>query len=163
MKSDPVTVEGVFKDRRQYRVPFFQRHYVWSEETQWKPLWEDVSAKAEERRSEQLPVPHFLGAIVLDPQPRPGLRGVEIINIIDGQQRLTTLQFLISALAIIAREKKAKAKQADDGALVKGSILSRSSLPPASATTILTRCSMWMWKNTRSIQPSSTAHRSSWP
>ena len=106
MKSDPITVESLFKDRRQYRVPFFQRHYVWSEEAQWRPLWEDVADKAEQRRSGDQPAPHFLGAIVLDPQARQGLKGVEVLNIIDGQQRLTTLQFLLAGLLLIAREKK---------------------------------------------------------
>ena len=49
--------------------------------------------------------PHFLGAIVLEPQQRLGLKGVESYHIIDGQQRLTTLQYLLAALTIALREE----------------------------------------------------------
>jgi hypothetical protein len=48
-----------------------------------------------------------LGAIVLEPQPRRGLKGVETYNIIDGQQRLTTLQYFLAALSISSRGSSA--------------------------------------------------------
>lgn len=47
--------------------------------------------------------PHFLGAVVLDPQPREGLIGVDVLHIIDGQQRLTTLQFVLASVLLILR------------------------------------------------------------
>jgi hypothetical protein len=103
MKSETCMVQQLFQDRRQYRVPFFQRAYVWEKESQWEPLWDDIVEKAEFRRGGELPSSHFLGAIVLEPQTRFGLRGVETLNIIDGQQRLTTLQYLLSALSIQLR------------------------------------------------------------
>ena len=107
MKSDTINVKGVFQDRRQYRVPFYQRAYVWNREQQWEPLWNDVADKAQSRLDNgEAPAPHFLGAIVLEPQPRDGLRGVDMLHVIDGQQRLTTLQYLLAALAIVMREKK---------------------------------------------------------
>lgn len=106
LKSDTLNVESIFKDRRQYRVPFFQRHYVWNLDEQWEPLWSDIVTKATSRTLGMIPAPHFLGAIVLEPQPRYGLRGVETLHIIDGQQRLTTLQYVLAALLIIARETK---------------------------------------------------------
>lgn len=103
MKSDTVAIQQVFQDRRQYRVPFYQRAYVWTKEEQWEPLWNDVLEKAEARENGENPPPHFLGAIVLEPQPRTGLRGVETYHIIDGQQRLTTLQYFLVALAMATR------------------------------------------------------------
>ena len=105
MKSETHTVQQLFQDRRQYRVPFYQRAYVWRKETQWKPLWEDIINKAEFRREGDQPPPHFLGAIVLEPQIRPGLRGVETLNIIDGQQRLNTLQYFLCALCLQLRSR----------------------------------------------------------
>ena len=30
MKSETWTIQQVFQDRRQYKVPFYQRAYVWS-------------------------------------------------------------------------------------------------------------------------------------
>jgi uncharacterized protein with ParB-like and HNH nuclease domain len=77
VKSDTNDVQQMFQDRRQYRVPFYQRSYVWSKEEQWEPLWSDISDKADVRSGGQTPAPHFLGAIVLEPQARPGLKGVE--------------------------------------------------------------------------------------
>lgn len=105
MKSETYTVQQLFQDRRQYRVPFYQRAYVWQKETQWEPLWEDIVDKAEFRRGGAQPPPHFLGAIVLEPQTRSGLRGVETLNIIDGQPRLTTLQYFLCALALQLRSR----------------------------------------------------------
>lgn len=32
MKSETVTIQTIFQDRRQYSVPFYQRAYVWT----WK-------------------------------------------------------------------------------------------------------------------------------
>jgi hypothetical protein len=98
----------MFQDRRQYRVPFYQRPYVWNKEDQWERLWGDIQDKAEARLLGNRPVPHFLGAVVLEPQPRQGLLGVEALHIIDGQQRLTTLQYLLAALAMVLRSHAMK-------------------------------------------------------
>lgn len=106
MKSETIAVQQAFQDRRQYHVPFYQRAYVWNREEQWEPLWNDIREKAEVRSDGETPTPHFLGAIVLEPQPRRGLRGVETYHIIDGQQRLTTLQYFLVALAIAVQEMK---------------------------------------------------------
>lgn len=104
MKSKTVTVQNIFQDRRQYCVPFYQRAYVWTLEDQWEQLWEDIREKAESRLAGRKATPHFLGAVVLDPQAREGLIGVEVVHIIDGQQRLTTLQFVLaSALLTLQR------------------------------------------------------------
>lgn len=39
----------VFQDRRQYRVPFNQRAYVWNRDDQWDRLWGDIRDRAEAR------------------------------------------------------------------------------------------------------------------
>jgi len=109
LKSDTNDVQQLFQDRRQYRVPFYQRAYVWVKEEQWEPLWNDIQTKAESRTDGETLTPHFLGAIVLEPQPRRGLKGVETYNIIDGQQRITTLQYFLAALLISSREESASA------------------------------------------------------
>lgn len=97
-------MQQIFQDRRQYCVPFYQRAYVWNQEEQWEPLWEDIKAKARARLAGGTQTPHFLGAVVVEPQKRIGLRGVETFHIIDGQQRLTTLQYVLAALLIALRE-----------------------------------------------------------
>ena len=35
MDSRTFSIQQIFQDRRQYRVPFYQRPYVWNREDQW--------------------------------------------------------------------------------------------------------------------------------
>ena len=104
MDSRTFSVQQVYQDRRQYRVPFYQRPYVWNRDDQWQRLWEDIRDRAESRISGAKAVPHFMGAVVLEPQKKPGLLGVERFHIIDGQQRLTTLQYVLTAVCHALRE-----------------------------------------------------------
>lgn len=106
MKSETWTIQQVFQDRKQYKVPFYQRAYVWTLEKHWPLLWADIKDKAEERLANTTPAPHFLGAIVVEPQDKVGLRGVDTLHIIDGQQRLTTLQYVLAGIRLAARELK---------------------------------------------------------
>jgi len=80
-------------------VPLFQRPYVWNEESQWRPLWKDVLRVAERllEAGEQKIQPHFLGAVVLQQLQNP-VGTLQGWTVIDGQQRLTTLQLLLDAL-----------------------------------------------------------------
>src|ERR1700741_3099524 len=95
------TISAVFSGERRYVIPLFQRPYVWTLERQWQPLWEDIAAKAESEltrgESDVEPPPHFLGAVVI--QQRRSW-GDELLahDVIDGQQRLTTFQILLTAL-----------------------------------------------------------------
>lgn len=105
MKADTVQLVHIFGTDRRHVVPIFQRPYVWEEERNWVPLWADVKAAAEEVEAEQaggaaavdkVARTHFLGAIVLERLPvAPGR--IVAMNVIDGQQRLTTLQVLLAA------------------------------------------------------------------
>lgn len=80
-------------------VPPFQRPYVWEKEEQWAPFWQDVRRLAELRLGHaEVDARHFLGAIVVQAQ-EPLLGDVQASSIIDGQQRLTTLQVLMDATA----------------------------------------------------------------
>ena len=101
MDSRTFNVQQIYQDRRQYRVPFYQRAYVWNRGDQWIGLWEDIREKAEARfQGGNKPIPHFMGAVVLEPQKKIGLLGVERHHIIDGQQRLTTMQYVLTALRL---------------------------------------------------------------
>lgn len=109
MKSETITVEQLFQNRRQFCVPFYQRAYVWTLEDQWEQLWDDIRDKAEIRLAKGKLTPHFLGAVVLEPQQREGLIGVDQFHIIDGQQRLTTLQFALASLLLALRTAASEA------------------------------------------------------
>lgn len=106
MKSETWDIRHVYQGRRLFAVPHYQRAYAWSRTDQWEALWEDIKAKAEDRLAldpKQI-APHFLGATVVEQQPRSGLRGVDTFHIIDGQQRLTTLQFVLRGLVVAFNE-----------------------------------------------------------
>ncbi len=83
----------------------FQRQYVWNREHQWEPLWEDLARKFTEHLEGRTDAPvHFLGAMVLDQKQTPTTH-VERRQIIDGQQRLTTLQLFLAAFRDFCQEQ----------------------------------------------------------
>ena len=99
MDAGIVNFKTLFGDQVSYQIPQFQRPYAWGEENQWFPLWEDVRNLAERYLSTNgrgRVKPHFMGAIVL--QHRHSNTG-EVTKrlVVDGQQRLTTLQLFIKA------------------------------------------------------------------
>ena len=106
MKPTTLSIFELFEKERRYMVPLFQRPYVWNRERQWEPLWEDISSKASEvaqHTKQSSPLrKHFLGAVVLNQVPTFGLQ-VSAMEIIDGQQRLTTLQILLLAFRDFAQ------------------------------------------------------------
>jgi hypothetical protein len=93
------TPQMVFMQPQRLVVPLFQRPYVWNEENQWQPLWDDVVRVTERVLSGPADKhhPHFLGAVVLQ-QVQKQTGQMQERTIIDGQQRLTTLQLLMDAL-----------------------------------------------------------------
>ncbi len=100
MDANVLSLNSLYGGEVSYRIPQFQRPYAWKKESQWKPLWEDVSRIAEAclKAAPNCRVrPHFMGAIVLQPQSS-NTGEVKKILVVDGQQRLTTLQLLIKAI-----------------------------------------------------------------
>ena len=99
MKTDVLTPQAIFNQPQRFSVPLFQRPYVWSQENQWEPLWEDVTRAADRmlKAPNAKHQPHFLGAVVLQ-QVTTSTGSIPERTIIDGQQRLTTLQVLLDAL-----------------------------------------------------------------
>jgi hypothetical protein len=99
MKPDTHTVQQLFERDVRYVVPLYQRTYVWDESHQWEPLWEDILALLQHQEDGGASLwSHFLGALVLEQeQMAPGQ--IPHFTVIDGQQRLTTLQLLVAAAA----------------------------------------------------------------
>ena len=103
MDAGTLSIRQVFDRDCRHIVPLYQRRYVWSRELQWEPLWEDIRTVAERRLQKQDTRPHFLGAIVLEQVPN-ATGYLETRLVIDGQQRLTTLQVFLEALCDLAEE-----------------------------------------------------------
>ena len=99
MKAEMVDLQTLFGKPVSYRIPQFQRPYAWKKGEQWVPLWDDVRNLADgwlHRQQNAKLRPHFMGAIVLQRQNNASSE-VEKRIVVDGQQRLTTLQLLIRA------------------------------------------------------------------
>ena len=103
MKADAQKATDLFLGSNRYCVPAYQRPYVWTEERQWSPLWEDISRLADARLDGRMEI-HFLGAIVVRLEGASTNSRATLWTVIDGQQRLTTLQLLIAALATAAEQ-----------------------------------------------------------
>ena len=121
MNANSKNLDAIFNMTRQLVVPLFQRPYVWNEEDNWAPLWESVREVAERLLETPEVRPHFLGAIVVDQVPKP-LGDVECRQVIDGQQRLTTLQLLLAAVRDLATELEATDYAAAFGTLTRNRV-----------------------------------------
>ena len=99
MDANIKNLQSLFGTQVSYLIPQFQRPYAWGKDDQWFPLWEDVRNLAERHLAADGQghiKSHFMGAIVL--WPRQSNTGeVTKTIVVDGQQRLTTLQLLIKA------------------------------------------------------------------
>ena len=97
MDTRRTTVSLAFPARIQYVVPSYQRNYVWTKADQWEPLWDDVMEVTRRVLGNEVnQEPHFLGTIITKPIAA-GQSRLERWSVVDGQQRLTTLQLLIAA------------------------------------------------------------------
>jgi hypothetical protein len=110
METQVRTPQTVFMQPQRLVVPLFQRPYVWNEENQWEPLWNDIVRVADRvlDKPNDKHTPHFLGAVVLQ-QAQQKTGQMQERTIIDGQQRLTTLQILLDALHAELRSVEAEA------------------------------------------------------
>lgn len=108
---------GLFDSAVSLEIPPFQRPYVWRKDRHWVPLWEDVLNLADAvleatndgetsllEDQDPTPTTHFLGAVVLH-RWSGEVGAIPIYRVIDGQQRLTTLQLLLHA-AMVAYEQR---------------------------------------------------------
>lgn len=76
-----------------YKIPVFQRPYRWSDEDISK-LWNDLKEAFDSQKDDSLRI-YFLGAIIVSPSKKTD----DIyFDVIDGQQRLTSLMILFSVV-----------------------------------------------------------------
>jgi len=66
VKANSISLQKIFEQTIRYRIPLFQRPYVWNETDNWTPVWDDVRSLAEKKLRTGDSPPHFLGAVVMD-------------------------------------------------------------------------------------------------
>lgn len=106
MDVNIVNLQTLFHNPVRYRIPAFQRRYIWNKRDQWDPLWEDVQNTVEDflNNRQSQPTPHFLGAVVLQQLPH-SVGDIETRDVVDGQQRLTTMQLLLDAAQKVFKQQ----------------------------------------------------------
>ncbi|MCZ0871253.1 DUF262 domain-containing HNH endonuclease family protein [Peribacillus sp. AS_2] len=77
-----------------FRIPLYQRPYNWGKD-QWNDLWEDLIRLDGDET-------HFLGSIITISQERQN--GFVFFEVVDGQQRITTILILLTAIRDLAEE-----------------------------------------------------------
>jgi uncharacterized protein with ParB-like and HNH nuclease domain len=83
----------------------FQRLYVWRQTPQWETLWEDIVEKTALQLQDKASNAHYLGALIIEGVRPSSPREVKRFLVIDGQQRLTTLQLLFCAYRDFVRTR----------------------------------------------------------
>ncbi len=89
IESQDITVGGVFQ--AFYAVPDYQREYVW-QTAQVEQLLSDILSEMPAKPSEAPPAEYFIGSIVVCPNASG------VLDLIDGQQRMTTLFVTLCAI-----------------------------------------------------------------
>ena len=90
-------ISGEQGSHEHYHVPKFQREYIWGK-ANWEQLMQDI---------DENPPGYFMGSIICVNEQADPLPGEEsIFQVIDGQQRLTTLSLLMAAIYFRLREAK---------------------------------------------------------
>ena len=92
MEAGKRTIRDIFNRGRNLEIPFFQRAYVWDKE-QWQRFLEDMRLVSKTRK------PYFLGSVILKQQETTSDKD-SILTVIDGQQRLTTLNIFLKVLCL---------------------------------------------------------------
>lgn len=104
IKSEKILIKDVFE--KWFNIPGYQRPYVWGYE-EIHDLLDDVSFAAQSKPDNE----YFLGSFVYQikpPNPQKGQR-FEENDLLDGQQRMTTLLLLMAVLRDLSDDKQLKA------------------------------------------------------
>lgn len=103
MKADPFQIGEVLRDPKRFIVPIYQRTYAWKIKPHLETFVAQIEAKAEERLAANGRYPHYMGAVLVIPRGSYAFGRMAVLDVVDGQQRLTTIQIFLAALRDLAR------------------------------------------------------------
>lgn len=101
MKASETKLLDFLHSSRQFAIPIYQRTYSWTEK-ECRQLWDDIVRAG----SDDAISVHFVGSIVYIDKADANLTSWEPLLVIDGQQRLTSVSLLLSALARAVEESE---------------------------------------------------------
>lgn len=125
MQAKDYSVDDVFREGQLLEIPLYQRRYIWDLPSQWGPLWVDIKQIADRilAKPNEHQKPYFLGSVVIQQRPNePG--AVQRRTVIDGQQRLTTLQLLLDATHAVLMECGIEEEAAQLDSLIRNKVKS---------------------------------------
>ncbi len=104
IKSEKILVKDIFSTM-WFRIPEYQRPYIWSTD-EVNELLDDLTFALNEKPEQE----YFLGSFVFQAKKADPKRGQEFDenDLLDGQQRMTTLLLLFSCIRDLAQDKEAK-------------------------------------------------------
>ncbi len=100
------TVGEWLSEPYEWRIPVYQRHYAWDPEEEFGPtqlFWEIVEEQASKRLKNKKVDPHYFGAILVE-NKTGNLQSTHNYDVVDGQQRLTTINVAMFAIIGIASQ-----------------------------------------------------------
>ncbi len=107
-------IRKIFSGDTKFEIPRNQRRYVWREK-QWKELLGDILYIRRKQLVERKEINHFLGTFVLQENENN-------YEIIDGQQRITTLLLILSSICVIFNEMECKEEHGQTRQYIVGNI-----------------------------------------
>lgn len=95
-------IREILSSQKQYEIPRFQREYSW-ERKHYKEFLEDMIINLQIEETEIKATPYFMGTMLFvgDSEDKTERQA----QVVDGQQRLTTITILFSAMSQILLEK----------------------------------------------------------
>ena len=107
MQAKDHSLNTVLRERQQWVIPVYQRHYAWETKSdkQLPKLWDDIRDRAIERLDGKDVSPHFVGAIIYSEPTDQPFGTVNRRHLVDGQQRISTFSLVLCAVREIADVK----------------------------------------------------------
>lgn len=106
LTSTDVSIEELLSGKYVFTIPAYQRDYTWTREEAVQ-LVDDLAAVIEDVERDGAQTPYFLGTMLFVETPDPALRagGPDMVEVVDGQQRLITLAILFSVIRDLATDE----------------------------------------------------------
>ena len=113
-KTHEEKIRQIFAGDTKFEIPRNQRKYVW-EEKQWRELLGDIDYIKKCKLNSNNDISHFLGSFVLQ-------ENESFLEIIDGQQRITTLFMVLSAICVLFNELQSEEEHGKTRQYLSGNI-----------------------------------------
>jgi len=106
LSANKEKLQSFLMGSNQFVIPFFQRSYVWQVDS-WNELWENVLEEYRELKNGNQTSEHFIGTVIIKQKDSERVGSLEY-DLIDGQQRLTTICLLLRAFYDVTEDQNLK-------------------------------------------------------